>query len=225
MAHDVEADARRLIDTIEAGGIVVFPVDVGYAIVGNREDAIERIFKAKERSYEKQCGMFSNWSMVQDIAAIGQRERDIIDAVIHRHGLPLSVVVPYRADHSFFARLSPRTRQLSSRGGTIDMLLNAGALHDAITKLAYQRGTPVLGSSANQSLTGSKYKLSDVEAQVRAVADLVIDYGDTRYSHPDGMGSSIIELPSCKPIRKGIKYDAICDIIAGEFGVDPRKLG
>jgi tRNA A37 threonylcarbamoyladenosine synthetase subunit TsaC/SUA5/YrdC len=224
-ARDVQADAKRLLDTIERGGVALFPVDVGYAIVGNHEPAIERIFKAKERSYEKQCGMFSNFDMVKSIAKITTRELGMIEAVIHGAGLPLSIVVPFDAAHQHFAKLTPRTRTLSSRGGTIDMLLNAGALHDAIAKLSFARATPVLGSSANQSLTGSKYKLGDVEAPVRAAADLVIDYGSTKYSHPQGMGSSIIELPSGKPIRKGIKYDEICDILVRGYGVDPRKLG
>lgn len=224
MQRDISNDAKRLVDTVEAGGIVVFPVDVGYAIVGNRQPAIERIFAAKARSFDKPCGMFSSWQMFLDLGVVGQRERDIVDSIIHRYGLPLSVVVPYRVDHPFFSRLTPRTRELSSRAGTIDMLLNAGALHDAVATLSYQRGTPVLGSSANQSLSGSKYRLADVEEPVRKAADLVIDYGSTKYSHPAGMGSSIIELPSCRPLRKGIKFDEICDILARHFAVDPRDL-
>jgi tRNA A37 threonylcarbamoyladenosine synthetase subunit TsaC/SUA5/YrdC len=223
--QDIATDARNLVDTIARGGVVIFPVDVGYAIVGNHEAAIERIFKAKQRSYDKPCGMFTSWQMFLDLSTIGGRERAIADAIVHKHGLPLSVVVPYRVDHAFFGRLTPLTRERSSRAGTIDMLLNAGALHDAVAAQSYARGIPVLGSSANQSLSGSKYRLADVEAPVRAAADLVIDYGPTRYSHPNGMGSTIIELPSCKALRRGIKFDEICDVLAGEFQVDPRKLG
>ncbi|MGQ0664523.1 MAG: L-threonylcarbamoyladenylate synthase [Pseudomonadota bacterium] len=225
MERDLAGDAKRLVDTVAAGGVVVFPVDVGYAIVGNHEAAIARIFAAKARSFDKPCGMFTSWRMFLDIATVGERERDMVAAVIHRYGLPLSVVVPYKADHRFFATLTPLTRERSSRGGTIDMLLNAGALHDAAAAESYARGIPVLGSSANLSLTGSKYLLADVEERVREAADLVIDYGPTKYSHPDGMGSTIVELPSCRPLRKGIKYEEICDILATRFGVDPRKLG
>ncbi len=223
--RSVSADATRLVDTLAAGGIAVFPVDVGYAIVGNHETAIERIFKAKQRSYDKPCGMFSSWQMVQELSTLGARERDMVDTVIHRYSLPLSIVTPYRVDHPFFKDLTPTARLRSSRAGTIDMLLNAGALHDAVARESFARGIPVLGSSANQSLSGSKYKLMDVEAPVREAADLVIDYGPTKYSHPDGMGSSIIELPSGRPLRKGIKFDEICDILARHFSIDPRKVG
>jgi tRNA A37 threonylcarbamoyladenosine synthetase subunit TsaC/SUA5/YrdC len=211
-------------DTVARGGVAIFPVDVGYAIVGNAEEAIARVFACKRRSFEKACGMFSNRDMFVNLALVGERELAIVDAVTIRHGLPFSVVVPYKVDHPFFAGLSPLTRARSSRGDTIDMLLNAGMLHDEVARLSWQRGLPVLGSSANTSLTGSKYRLSDVEQPVREAADLLIDYGPTRYSHPDGMGSSIVALPSLKPIRRGIAFDRICDIISGEFGTDPRAL-
>lgn len=224
MPRNIEADATRVLDMLETGGVALFPADVGFAIVGSHEAAIERIYAAKQRSYDKACGMFSNWAMVQDLALLGARELAMVDSVIRKHRLPLSIVTPFRTEARFFARLSPRTRTLSSRGDTIDMLLNAGALHDAIATESYRRGVPVLGSSANQSLSGSKYRLADVEEPVRHAADIVIDYGPTRYSHPAGMGSTIIDLPSCRPIRKGILFDAICDVLAAEFGADPRQL-
>lgn len=222
---NISGDAARLIDSIARGGIAVFPVDVGYAIVGNKEAAIAKIFAAKQRSFTKQCGMFSNWEMFKAIAQVGAREHDMVESITKRHKLPLSVVVPFDRDHAHFKDLTPLTRERSSRSDTIDMLLNAGALHDAIAALSFKRGLPVLGSSANQSLSGSKYQLLDVEPQVRAAADLIIDYGRTKYSHSEGMGSTIIELPSGKPVRKGIVYDAICDVLRDEFKVDPRKLG
>ena len=221
-ARDVKSDATRLLDTVGRGGVGIFPTDVGYAIIGNGESAIARIFACKQRSFDKACGMFSNWEMFLALTTVGERERAIVDTVIHQHGLPLSVVTPYRVEHRFFSTLTPLTRERSSRGDTIDMLLNAGALHDEIARLAWQREVPVLGSSANRSLSGSKYRLADVEAAVRDEADLIIDYGETKYSHPTGMGSSIIALPSLKPIRKGIKFDEICEIIARRFGSDPR---
>ena len=224
MDRNIDVDAGRMLDTIAAGGVVVFPVDVGYAIVGNTEDAIARIFSAKQRSFEKQCGMFTSREMFEALAVCSDRDRALVDVVTRRHGLPLSVVTPYRAEHPFFEGLTPLTRERSSRKGTIDMLMNAGALHEAVASGSWARRLPVLGSSANQSLSGSKYRLEDVEAPVRAAADLVIDYGATKYSHPDGMGSTIIELGTLKPIRRGIVFDRICDITRETTGIDPRGV-
>lgn len=224
-SRNIKADAARVIETVAAGGVAVFPVDVGYAIVGNAEAAIARVFACKKRSFEKACGMFSNRDMFMALASVGEREVAIVDSITRKHGLPFSVVVPYKVDHPFFARLTPLTRERSSRGDTIDMLLNVGPLNEEIARLSWERGMPVLGSSANTSLSGSKYRFSDVEAPVRDEADLALDYGNTKYSHPAGMGSSIIALPSLKPIRRGIVFDRICDIIRDEFGTDPRTLG
>ena len=221
--RDIKADAARLIDTVANGGVAVFPVDVGYAIVGHTESAIARVFACKKRSFEKACGMFSNWDMFVNLSTLGEREHAIVDSVTRKHGLPFSVVVPYQTDHPFFSVLTPLTRQRSSRGDTIDMLLNVGELNEEVARLSWQRGLAVLGSSANTSLNGSKYRLTDVEQPVRDEADLLIDYGDTKYSHPDGMGSSIIAFPGLKPIRRGIAFDRICDIIKSEFGTDPRN--
>jgi tRNA A37 threonylcarbamoyladenosine synthetase subunit TsaC/SUA5/YrdC len=223
--RDIKADAARLIETVASGGVAVFPVDVGYAIVGNTEAAIARVFACKKRSFEKACGMFSNRDMFVALAKVGERELAIVDCVTRKHGLPFSVVVPYQVDHPFFSNLTPLTRERSSRGDTIDMLLNVGPLNEEIARLSWERGMPVLGSSANTSLSGSKYRFTDVEQPVRDEADITLDYGDTKYSHPAGMGSSIIALPSLKPIRRGIEFERICDIIRDEFGTDPRILG
>jgi hypothetical protein len=146
--RDEKADAARLIDVVAKGGVAVFPVDVGYAIVGNAVAAIARVFACKKRSFDKACGMFSNRDMFVNLTALGERELAIVDSVTRKHGLPFSVVVPYKVGHPFFNGLTPLTLERSSRGDTIDMLLNAGTLHDEIARLSWERGMPVLGSSA-----------------------------------------------------------------------------
>jgi len=107
--RDVKSDAARLLNTVAQGGVGIFATDVGYAIIGNGEAAIARIFACKQRNFDKACGMFSNWDMFDALAQVGQRERKIVDTVIHEHGLPLSVVTPYKIGHPFFSRLTPLT--------------------------------------------------------------------------------------------------------------------
>ena len=53
------ADATNIVDTVSDGGVAIFQVDVGYAIAGNAEEAIRRIYDAKKRSFSKPCGTFS----------------------------------------------------------------------------------------------------------------------------------------------------------------------
>ena len=79
--RDVKADAARLIETVAKGGVAVFPVDVGYAIVGNTEPAIARVFACKKRSFEKACGMFSNRDMLVNLSLLDERAIAIVDSI------------------------------------------------------------------------------------------------------------------------------------------------
>ena len=81
MDRNIDVDAGQMLDTIAAGGIVAFPVDVGYAIVANTEDAIARIFSAKQRSFEKQCGMFTSREMFEALAVCSDADRALVDVV------------------------------------------------------------------------------------------------------------------------------------------------
>src|SRR2546422_9851199 len=134
--RDVKSDAARLLNTVAQGGVGIFATDVGYAIIGNGEAAIARIFACKRRNFDKACGMFSNWDMFDALAQVGQRERKIVDTVIYEHGLPLSVVPLYKIDHQLFSRLTPHTRPLSSRCGTVVLCIIVSAVLDYITPTA-----------------------------------------------------------------------------------------
>ena len=218
--HDMKSDAARVIDAVEAGGVGIVPLDVAYAITGNSEEAMRRIFTAKQRSFEKPSGMLSNWQLFNDIQICGERERAVVNCIINDHGLPMSTVAPFRADHPLFAGVAPFVIENSSKAGTLDMLLNAGELHEELTSQAYARGVPLFGSSANTSLQGSKYRLEDIEAPVREAADIALDHGTSKYANDEGRSSSIIDLRDFKTIRIGVRYERIAEILLQEFDID-----
>ncbi len=218
--HDIETDAGRIVDTVADGGVAIFPVDVGYAIVGNDEAAIRSIYEAKKRSFSKPCGMFGNWEMFNEFIDVNDKARAVVRSVLFEHDLPLSIVGPFNADHPIFAKLADFVISNSTKAGTIDLLMNAGALHREVARLSLERMLPVLGSSANTSLTGSKFRLEDVEQEVRDVADLQIDYGLCAYHNDLGRGSSIIDLSDYSTIRVGACYEQLRTIFKDEFGID-----
>ncbi len=222
---DVTVQSRELLDVIAGGGVAIVPLDVAYAIVGNTENAMRRIFSAKERSYEKPSGMFSNWDLFNEIQIVGARERDIVRAIIFDHDLPMSTVAPFRADHPIFREVAPFVLKNSTKAKTLDMLLNAGAFHNEMTKQTHERMMPILGSSANTSLAGSKYRLEDIEAPVLAAGDLLIDGGLSKYHNRQGHSSSIIDLRSFKTVRVGVCYDRLCEILKKDFNIDLLELG
>jgi hypothetical protein len=55
------------------------------------------------------------------------------------------------------------------------MLLNAGPLMDAMADPSFEASQLVVGSSANPSLQGTKFRAQDIEPQVLNAADIVID--------------------------------------------------
>ena len=162
-AERLQGDVARVLEAVYGGGVAIVPLDVAYAIIGHRPEAIRSIFDAKQRSYEKPSGMFGNWRMSRDIHLLPDDKHDMVRTVIEEERLPFSVVAPFRQDHPIFAKVDPFVLESSTKAGTLDMLLNAGIFHDEIARQSYERMAPIFGSSANTSLKGSKYRLGDIE--------------------------------------------------------------
>lgn len=217
---DPIADGRAVHETAVAGGVAIFKADVGYAIVGHAEPAIKRIYEAKQRSFSKPCGMFGSFAMFEEVIEIGAAGRDFVRAVIFDHDLPLSIVAPFRAGHKLFGAVAPFVMANSTKAGTIDLLMNAGPTHDEIARRALESSRPVFGSSANRSLTGSKFVFGDIEPEIRAAADLTLDRGRSKYQNDQGLGSTIIDLRDFQPVRIGIAFPEITAVAARSFGID-----
>ena len=219
-AFDPIDDGRAVHAKVVSGSVAIFKADVGYAIVGHTEPAIKRIYEAKQRSFSKPCGMFGSYAMFEEVIEIGAAGRDLVRAVIFDNSLPLSIVAPFRAGHPLFRAVAPFVMTNSSKAGTIDILMNAGPTHDEIARLALETSKPVFGSSANRSLTGSKFVFDDVEPEVRAATDLALDRGRCKYRNDKGLGSTIIDLRDFQPVRIGIAFDEIKTIASRTFGIE-----
>ena len=63
----INEDAQRVFQCVQDGGVAIFPVSVGYAIVGHADEAIKRTYAAKERSFEKPCGNFGDWQLFNEM--------------------------------------------------------------------------------------------------------------------------------------------------------------
>ena len=217
--EQLRADIARLFDVLAAGGIGIVPLDVAYAVVATMPSGIRRIFEAKRRSYDKPSGMFGNWRLSREIHLMDERRHAMVREIIEEERIPFSVVAPFRADHPLFAAVDPFVMKNSSKGGTLDMLLNAGQFHDAIAEGSVARGAAVFGSSANLSLTGSKYRYQDIELPIQAAATIYFDYGRSKYAHKDGLSSTIIDFTDFKVVRVGHCFDTLARTFATRFGV------
>lgn len=220
----VKEDAARIFEVVRGGGVAIFPVSVGYAIVGHEEEAVKRIYEAKERSFNKPCGNFCDWQLFNEAIEVPDLGRNVVRTIIHDHNLPFSIVAPFDQNHPVVQSLAPFALQNSTKAGTMDMLLNAGPLHDEIARLARENAYAVVGSSANVSLSGSKFVFEDIESQVSEIADITIDYGLVPYHNDQGLGSTIVDLISYETIRVGAVYDQICEILKTTFDIDLKAI-
>lgn len=220
--EQLERDVTRLLDALYRGGIGIVPLDVAYAIVGHSADAIRRIFAAKRRSYEKPSGLLADWRTSEEIHVLPDEKRAMIRTVVTEDRLPFSVVAPFRSDHPMLRTVDPFVLESSTKAGTIDMLLNAGQFHDEIARQSREAGKPVFGSSANTSLMGSKYRLSEIEDDVQAAADIAFDYGLSKYANEHGRSSTIIDFRDFSVLRVGVCFDDLTRAFRSRFGVDLR---
>jgi tRNA A37 threonylcarbamoyladenosine synthetase subunit TsaC/SUA5/YrdC len=212
-------DVAVLFEVLGDGGVGIVPLDVAYAVVASTPSGIRRIFEAKRRSFDKPSGMFGNWRLSRDVHLMDEWRHAMVRELVELERLPFSVVAPFRADHPLLAVVDPYVLKNSSKGGTLDMLLNAGQFHDGIVETAIARGIGVFGSSANLSLTGSKYRYHDIEPVIREAAAVYFDYGQSKYAHPDGLSSTIIDFSDFAVIRVGHCFQQLARAFADRFGV------
>ncbi len=212
-------DVSRLLAVLDGGGIGLVPLDVAYAVLAGTEQGVRRIFAVKQRSYDKPSGMFANAAFSRALHVMDDDRHAMVSTLIEEVGLPFSVVAPFDRAHDLLAGVDPFVLSASSKAGTLDMLLNAGPFHDEIARQALARGRPVFGSSANTSLTGSKYRLGDVDAPVREAADIAFDYGRSRYANDEGRSSTIIDFRDFSVIRIGVCFDDLVSAFCERFDV------
>ncbi len=212
--------AKSVFDTVSKSGTAIFRTDVGYAIVGQTSEAIQRIFEYKQRSFNKPCGCFGSLEMFKELIQFTEEQLEFVEAITLAANFPLSIVGRYDPDHPIMKNADPFVLKNASKSGTIDLLMNAGPIHDEIARLALESGMGVFGSSANMSLSGSKYDFKDVEIELRNKVDLALDGGKTKFSHPDGLGSTIIDLDTFEPFRIGIRFQEIRKIAKDKLNID-----
>ena len=215
----LKADVASLFAVLADGGVGIVPLDVAYAVVATTPAGIRHIFEAKRRSFDKPSGMFGNWRLSRDIHVMDEWRHAMVRELVEQERIPFSVVAPFRFDHPLLAAVDPYVLKNSTKGGTLDMLLNAGHFHDAIAEAANNRGIGVFGSSANLSLGGSKYRYVDIEPEVRAAAGIYYDYGQSKYAHPDGLSSTIIDFADFAVIRVGHCFEELATAFSERFGV------
>ena len=220
---DVEEDARRAFNTLKAGGIAIVPNDIGYSILGGSGSALRRIYQTKGRAPSKLNAMVGNLEIHRELHVCSQRGRDIVQAITEDYDLPLGCIAPCQMQHPLLQKLDAETLAASTLNNTVVILMNAGRFHAAITQLSFQEGHLLVGSSANRSLSGTKFKVEDIEPEISAIADIIIDHGLQKY-HTYNASSTLINVESLEVVRVGSCYENIRYVIERHFGVTLPRI-
>lgn len=222
----VAEDALRAFRSMRSGGVSVLPLDVSYAIFAATARGVERIYELKNRKPSKPNGIVGNWDIFRNVLQTTERDKDLVRCLTQDHDLPLSVIAPFDTHHDWLRTVEHGALRRATKDGTMDLLLNAGPLHNELARLSWESATPLMGSSANVSLAGSKFRLEDVEDSVKQGCDIVLGYGTSRYINDYGIGSTILELPTWKVLRWGGLFERQAEIVKQQFGVEltPRPL-
>lgn len=216
--YDIEGDAERAFAVLRQGGIAILPMDVGYSLIGGAEAALTTIFETKGRAATKLNAMIGDQAVHEAIHDVDQRAHDVVQAITVDADLPLGVIAPCDHSHPLLTALTARSLAGSSKDGTIALLMNAGAFHGAISRLSLEAGHPLFGSSANRSLQGTKFRVEDIEPEIKAIADIVIDHGLRKY-HPYGASSTLLDVRQMTVVRHGACFELIDDILRRRFDI------
>ncbi len=216
---DSAGGASRACRVLVEGGIAILPMDIGYSAIGGSEATLARIFQAKRRAASKRNAMVGDDEIHREVHILDQRGRDIVRALTRDYDLPLGAIAPCRMDHPLIAKLTPATRAGSLVSDTVAMLLNAGPFHAEISRLSREREHPLFGSSANLSLSGTKFRVEDIEPEIRGIADICIDYGLRKY-HLYRASSTLLDLTTLEVVRHGAGFELIAEVLRRDFDVE-----
>lgn len=222
---NLRADAEQAMDVMAGGGIAILPNDVGYSLIAAHRPALRRIFETKKRAPSKLNAMLGDDALHRELHVVSARGRAIVQAITQDYDLPLGLIAPCRTDHPLLSALDADTFERSTKGDTLLMLLNAGPFHREITRLSLERQTLLFGSSANLSMHGTKFRVEDMEPEITAIADLVVDYGLMKY-HTWKASSTLLNCETLEVVRHGSCFENIADIVQRHFGVTltPRPV-
>ena len=217
---NIAADARRVFDIVKDGGIAIFPNDVGYSIMGSTSGALQKIFETKRRGSHKRNASLCDGETQRQLHLLGSREQEILDAITRDFNLPLGAIGPFHADHPLLRKVDPAMLKASTARGTLGMLLNAGPIYNELTRLSREAMLPLFGSSANITGSGPKFRVEDIEPEITAIADIVVDYGLRKF-HTYNRSATIIDFSDgVKIVRIGSCYELIADVLKRFFDID-----
>ncbi|KAJ5818971.1 hypothetical protein N7474_004562 [Penicillium riverlandense] len=217
---NVQRDALRIFQVLQSGGVVIIPTEVGYGLMASSPEAIERAFAAKRRKPGHAQGLIGSYELHRELHMLDERRFEMTRVLIQELDMGLGIVAPYQERHHLLQMLSPETLAKVTKNGTIAMFVGGGSLLREVCRLNYNAGRLMVGSSANMTGSGQKFRVEDIEEEIKESVDLIVDYGLQRYHIYGGRASINMDFGQMKILRMGACYELFRERMQKFWGVD-----
>lgn len=205
---DSREAAAKVVDVIQDGGLALVPFDVAYAFLAGAREPLEKIYKLKLRPPEKACPILVSWEQFRTFAdATGEEMARVAKLV--RAGLPLGVLTKAHWQSDLARSIPENCREFLVSQDRVGLFMNMGGMSEELLSVATRRGVRLFGSSANLSGMGNSFSLEDVPVDIVDAMDIVCETGACKYSNPDRLPSSIIDIRTGELTRRGILHEEI----------------
>lgn len=189
--HQIVQNPLPALKVLKGGGAVITPTDTLYGLAVRALDdaALERLFRLKGRSLERQVPVFVEnpqdmlQSLVADVSPLAQK------LIAEFWPGPLTLVMPAKPGLSRY--ITGNTQAVGVRQSA----------HPVIRAMIQALGEPLTGTSANLTDAPSPYSLDQIAPSLLQAVDLVIDGGLLT----GRKGSTVLDLTGAevKILRQG----------------------
>lgn len=196
-------ETQEILTVLQQGGVALVPFDVGYALLGGSQGAVDKIFALKQRAREKPCVTLGTPDIFRELTGSKRSGR------VSHFTYPVGLVE--RVNHySLFYASIPSGVLVDEH---IAVFLNMGTLADSLARTAFMSCSFIYGSSANISGSGNRYTLAAVEEPIRKGVDYTVE-GSVQYQsmmHGKGLGATILDLENRTVVRSGLCYNEVTE--------------
>lgn len=219
-APNVSDDAQRAYTTLQAGGVIVAPTDVGYALMTSTQAGIQRIFAAKGRRKGHNIGVIGTYRQHREIHVLPESKFEMTRVLTEDSGMIVGIIAKFdtKSRHPRLAALDTETLSQVTQGDTISVAVSEGPFLRELGRLCDTdpQGMLMFGTSANRTGQGQQFRVEDIDPAVLAYVNLVVDYGLQKW-HVYGCGGINFDAENMRVLRMGAGYEIFRDRILRWF--------
>ena len=180
-----EEELIKCIETINKGGLVIFPTETVYGIGANayNEEAVRKIYEVKMRPDEKPLSIMV--LSIDEISKYAIISNEIEEKIIKKY-MPGPITIVLKKKPGVFD-------YISSGKDTIGIRIPD---NEIILKILKEAKLPIVAPSANISGKPSGIILSEILKDFDGKVDICIDGGKAKLSEP----STIVKVVDNKPV-------------------------